>query len=108
MPVAQHLNPVQVLQLVEETLPDNSILVVDGGDFVGTAAHLVQPRGPLCWLDPGKEGQLGTAALPGTACIVQAPLHPPALGFPRGLWDSGRWCRICTWGQIVPAGCRGE
>uniref|UniRef100_A0A2I3RCR9 2-hydroxyacyl-CoA lyase 2 n=2 Tax=Pan TaxID=9596 RepID=A0A2I3RCR9_PANTR len=52
MPVAQHLNPVQVLQLVEETLPDNSILVVDGGDFVGTAAHLVQPRGPLRWLDP--------------------------------------------------------
>lgn len=100
MPVAQHLNPVRVLQLVEETLPDNSILVVDGGDFVGTAAHLVQPRGPLCWLDPGKEGPL-----PGTACIVQAPLHPPALGFPRGLWDSGRWCRICTWGQTVPAGC---
>nr|XP_012313201.1 acetolactate synthase-like protein isoform X2 [Aotus nancymaae] len=57
-PVAQHLNPVRVLQLVEETLPDNSILVVDGGDFVGTAAHLVQPRGPLCWLDPGKEGPL--------------------------------------------------
>lgn len=56
MPVAQHLNPVRVLQLVEETLPDNSILVVDGGDFVGTAAHLVQPRGPLRWLDPGKEG----------------------------------------------------
>lgn len=56
MPVAQHLNPVRVLQLVEETLPDNSILVVDGGDFVGTAAHMVQPRGPLRWLDPGKEG----------------------------------------------------
>ena len=40
MPVAQHLNPVRVLQLVEDTLPDNSILVVDGGDFVGTAALL--------------------------------------------------------------------
>lgn len=62
MPVAQHLNPVRVLQLVEETLPDNSILVVDGGDFVGTAAHLVQPRGPLCWLDPGAFGTLGVGA----------------------------------------------
>lgn len=50
MPLAQHLNPVRVLQLVEETLPDNSILVVDGGDFVGTAAHLVQPRGPCAGL----------------------------------------------------------
>lgn len=65
MPVGQHLNPVRVLQLVEEILPDNTILVVDGGDFVGTAAHLVQPRGPLRWLDPGKEGPL-----PGTACTV--------------------------------------
>ncbi|XP_037361951.1 2-hydroxyacyl-CoA lyase 2 [Talpa occidentalis] len=62
MPVTQHLNPVRVLQLVEETLPDNSVLVVDGGDFVGTAAHLVQPRGPLCWLDPGAFGTLGVGA----------------------------------------------
>uniref|UniRef100_A0A2K6S5B5 2-hydroxyacyl-CoA lyase 2 n=1 Tax=Saimiri boliviensis boliviensis TaxID=39432 RepID=A0A2K6S5B5_SAIBB len=62
VPVAQHLNPVRVLQLVEEMLPDNSILVVDGGDFVGTAAHLVQPRGPLCWLDPGAFGTLGVGA----------------------------------------------
>nr|XP_005904210.2 PREDICTED: acetolactate synthase-like protein [Bos mutus] len=62
MPVAQHLNPVRVLQLVEDTLPDNSILVVDGGDFVGTAAYLVQPRGPLRWLDPGAFGTLGVGA----------------------------------------------
>ncbi|GAB5567839.1 2-hydroxyacyl-CoA lyase 2 isoform X2 [Prionailurus iriomotensis] len=61
-PVGQHLNPVRVLQLVEEILPDNTILVVDGGDFVGTAAHLVQPRGPLCWLDPGAFGTLGVGA----------------------------------------------
>uniref|UniRef100_A0A8C9UP87 2-hydroxyacyl-CoA lyase 2 n=1 Tax=Spermophilus dauricus TaxID=99837 RepID=A0A8C9UP87_SPEDA len=62
MPVAQHLNPLRVLQLVEETLPDNSFLVVDGGDFVATAAYLVQPRGPLRWLDPGAFGTLGVGA----------------------------------------------
>lgn len=62
MPVAQHLNPVRVLQLVDETLPDNSILVMDGGDFVGTAAYLLRPRGPLCWLDPGAFGTLGVGA----------------------------------------------
>ncbi|EHB14414.1 Acetolactate synthase-like protein [Heterocephalus glaber] len=61
-PVAQHLNPVRVLQLVEEILPDNSFLVVDGGDFVATAAYLVQPRGPLRWLDPGAFGTLGVGA----------------------------------------------
>lgn len=103
MPVAEHLNPVRVLQLVEETLPDNSILVVDGGDFVGTAAHLVQPRGPLRWLDPGKGGPM-----PGAACVVGAPSHPPALGSSRGLRYSGGWCGICTWRQTVSAGCRGE
>ncbi|XP_006876876.1 PREDICTED: acetolactate synthase-like protein [Chrysochloris asiatica] len=58
-PMTQHLNPVRVLQLVEETLPENVLLVVDGGDFVGTAAHLVRPRGPLRWLDPGAFGTLG-------------------------------------------------
>ncbi|XP_007956771.1 2-hydroxyacyl-CoA lyase 2 [Orycteropus afer afer] len=58
-PTARHLNPVQVLQLVEETLPENAVLVLDGGDFVGTAAHLVRPRGPLRWLDPGPFGTLG-------------------------------------------------
>lgn len=65
MPVSRHLNPVQVLQQVEETLPDNALLVVDGGDFVATAAYLVQPRGPLRWLDPGKE-----KPTPGAACTA--------------------------------------
>lgn len=65
MPVCQHLNPVQVLQQVEETLPDNALLVVDGGDFVATAAYLVQPRGPLRWLDPGKE-----RPTPGAVCTA--------------------------------------
>lgn len=65
MPVFQHLNPVWVLQQVEEILPDNALLVADGGDFVSTAASLVQPRGPLRWLDPGKE-----RPTPGAACTL--------------------------------------
>ncbi|XP_051827974.1 2-hydroxyacyl-CoA lyase 2 [Antechinus flavipes] len=59
MPTTHHLNPLWVLELVEKTLPDNSVLVADGGDFVGSAAYLVRPRGPLCWLDPGAFGTLG-------------------------------------------------
>nr|CAB3256084.1 acetolactate synthase-like protein [Phallusia mammillata] len=58
-PTKIHLNPIKVLQQLEEILPDNSILVADGGDFVGTAAYLVRPRGPLRWLDPGAFGTLG-------------------------------------------------
>jgi len=55
----QHLNPIKVLQRVDQLLPDDSIIVADGGDFVGTAAYILRPRGPLCWLDPGAFGTLG-------------------------------------------------
>lgn len=56
------LNPVNVLQQLESQLPDNAILVGDGGDFVATAAYVLRPRGPLTWLDPGAFGTLGVGA----------------------------------------------
>lgn len=58
-PTAEHLNPLAVLQTLEDSLPDNAILVADGGDFVGSAAYILRPRGPLTWLDPGAFGTLG-------------------------------------------------
>ena len=54
-----HLNPLKVLQCMEDVVDDNSILVVDGGDFVGSAAYIVRPRSPKSWLDPGAFGTLG-------------------------------------------------
>lgn len=59
LPASQHLNPVSVLHQVEEIMSDKAILVADGGDFVGTAAYILRPRGPLKWLDPGAFGTLG-------------------------------------------------
>jgi len=53
------LNPISLVHSLEEILPDNAILVVDGGDFVATASYVVRPRGPLQWLDPGSFGTLG-------------------------------------------------
>lgn len=50
----KHLNPLSVLHRVDELLPEDSIIVADGGDFVGSAAYIMRPRGPLCWLDPGQ------------------------------------------------------
>ncbi|MCH9651318.1 MAG: thiamine pyrophosphate-binding protein [Deltaproteobacteria bacterium] len=58
----EYLNPVHLCQQVEEVLPEDSVLVADGGDFVGTAAYILQPRGPLRWLDPGPFGTLGVGA----------------------------------------------
>ncbi|CAF1554888.1 unnamed protein product [Adineta ricciae] len=56
------LNPVRVLQELEAQLPENAILIGDGGDFVATAAYILRPRAPLAWLDPGAFGTLGVGA----------------------------------------------
>ena len=37
-----HLNPLTVLHALEDILPDNAILVADGGDFVGSAAYILR------------------------------------------------------------------
>ncbi|MEM7482445.1 MAG: thiamine pyrophosphate-binding protein [Acidobacteriota bacterium] len=53
------INPVDLFRQIEEVAEENSVLVVDGGDFVATAAYTLRPRGPLRWLDPGAFGTLG-------------------------------------------------
>ena len=58
-PTNVHLNPLKVLQALESVLPDNAILVADGGDFVATAAYNLRPRSAGSWLDPGAFGTLG-------------------------------------------------
>uniref|UniRef100_A0A915DNG1 IlvB-like protein n=1 Tax=Ditylenchus dipsaci TaxID=166011 RepID=A0A915DNG1_9BILA len=52
------LNPLKLLGQLDKVIPEDAILVADGGDFVGSAAHIVRPRGPLQWLDPGAFGTL--------------------------------------------------
>lgn len=49
----RHLNPLKVLHCVDELMAEDSIIVADGGDFVGSAAYIMRPRGPMRWLDPG-------------------------------------------------------
>jgi thiamine pyrophosphate-dependent acetolactate synthase large subunit-like protein len=59
---SERINPLYLLQGIDRALGDDSIIVADGGDFVATAAYVVQPRGPLSWLDPGVFGTLGVGA----------------------------------------------
>ena len=59
---ADFVNPVRLLRDIDAGLPDSSIIVADGGDFVGTASYIVRPRKPLSWLDPGAFGTLGCGA----------------------------------------------
>ena len=57
-----YVNPVALCRGIDAELPRDSIIVADGGDFVGTASYIVKPRSPLSWLDPGVFGTLGCGA----------------------------------------------
>jgi acetolactate synthase-1/2/3 large subunit len=56
------VNPLALVRQIEDSVAANSVLVVDGGDFVATASYVVSPRSPLSWLDPGVFGTLGVGA----------------------------------------------
>ncbi len=56
------INPLLLCREIEKQLSPESILIADGGDFVGTASYILRPRGPLTWLDPGVFGTLGVGA----------------------------------------------
>jgi acetolactate synthase-1/2/3 large subunit len=58
----EFINPVALCRTIDAELPDDSVIVADGGDFVGTASYIARPRNPLSWLDPGVFGTLGCGA----------------------------------------------
>lgn len=58
----EYVNPVALCRQLEATIPEESVIIGDGGDFVATASYTVRPRGPLSWLDPGAFGTLGAGA----------------------------------------------
>ena len=53
------VNPVHLCKTIDNFIDEESILVADGGDFVGTASYTIRPRSALGWLDPGPFGTLG-------------------------------------------------
>ncbi len=67
------VNPIELFLRLEEKMADDAVLVVDGGDFVGTAAYILKPRQPLSWLDPGVFGTLGVG---GGFAIGAAKVRP--------------------------------
>jgi thiamine pyrophosphate-dependent acetolactate synthase large subunit-like protein len=58
----EFINPLLLLKKLNEVIDDKSIIIADGGDFVASAAYILQPPGPLSWLDPGVFGTLGVGA----------------------------------------------
>lgn len=41
-PTDQYINPMRFFFELEKVLPDNAILVNDGGDFVATGAYILR------------------------------------------------------------------
>jgi acetolactate synthase-like protein len=74
-PNADRVDPIYFFLRAEEHLADNSVIIVDGGDFVATGAYIVRPRSPLSWLDPGVFGTLGVG---GGFAIGAASVRPDA------------------------------
>ncbi|XOV93888.1 MAG: thiamine pyrophosphate-binding protein [Bacteroidota bacterium] len=67
------INPLQLFKLLDRELTDKSVIIADGGDFVGTAAYTLTPRKPLSWLDPGVFGTLGVG---GGFALGSKSVHP--------------------------------
>jgi thiamine pyrophosphate-dependent acetolactate synthase large subunit-like protein len=69
------VNPLHLCRAIEARLAQDSVIVADGGDFVGTASYILRPRAPLSWLDPGVFGTLGVGggfALAAKLCRPEA------------------------------------
>ena len=67
------VNPLHLFLELDQLIGPDAVLVADGGDFVATAAYILQPPGPLRWLDPGPFGTLGV----GAGFALAAKLHRP-------------------------------
>ena len=67
------INPLRLCAEVDKLLTPDTIVIGDGGDFVGSAANVLRPRGYGHWLDAGPLGTLGTG--PGYAMAAKIA-HP--------------------------------
>src|SRR5438874_593831 len=63
------INPLRLCAEVDRLLTPDTIVIGDGGDFVGSAANVLRPRGFGHWLDAGPLGTLGAG--PGYAMAAK-------------------------------------
>ena len=75
---ADPIDPLRACKEIDSVVDDDTFIIGDGGDFVGTAAYTVRPRKPGHWLDPGPLGTLGVG--PGYAMAAKLA-HPKSKGF---------------------------
>ena len=83
------VDPVYLFQHIEEQMAEDSIIIVDGGDFVATGAYIVRPRKPLSWLDPGVFGTLGVGGGFAVGAASVRPEVPAVLAEAKRLAKDG-------------------
>jgi thiamine pyrophosphate-dependent acetolactate synthase large subunit-like protein len=66
---AEPVNPMRLCSELNEFLDEKTIVVGDGGDFVATAAYVLNVQGQGSWMDPGPLGTLGVG--PGYAMAAK-------------------------------------
>src|SRR5262249_57150355 len=67
------IDPLRVCAEVDKLVTPDTILIGDGGDFVGSAANVLRPRGFGHWLDAGPRRTPGG----GTGYAMAAKLATP-------------------------------
>ncbi len=72
---ADPINPLYLLSRLNRFVDERTIVVGDGGDFVATAAYVLQVRGAGAWMDPGPLGTLGVGPGYAMAAKLAKPDH---------------------------------
>jgi acetolactate synthase-1/2/3 large subunit len=67
------ISPLRLCRELRDLLPDDAIVIGDGGDFVASAAYTLRLGRPFSWMDPGPLGTLGVG--PGYAMAAKLA-HP--------------------------------
>lgn len=69
------INPLRLCAEVNRFVDAKTIVVGDGGDFVATAAYMLDVEGPGSWMDPGPLGTLGVGPGYAMAAKLAKPDH---------------------------------
>lgn len=69
------INPLYLCSRLNKHLGPKSIVVGDGGDFVATAAYILDVQGVGSWMDPGPLGTLGVGPGYAMAAKLAKPDH---------------------------------
>ena len=94
------IHPARIFGELLPRLPEDAVIIGDGGDFVSFAGKYVEPAHPGRWLDPGPFGCLGTGPGYALAARVAHPSTPVVLL----LGDGAAGFSIMDWQTVIRLG----